>query len=403
MLQIVLRMYIDKITIKGFYCIKDTFILDKLGDKKEIYLLGENGDGKTLTLQAIVAALKWSFINTSTNFADTGKVLDLKKNNYKYYASKNTSIEITTTSKEKYRPTSTQKTSLDNLFAYGINRRPLSPNSTIEAEKYGFMSLFKDSSYLKSSISFLLDLYNQENEAKSQNKPFEKAINLDKAKEILKDLLDNNIEINVINSKIVEFKERGFVIDFFNLSEGYKSVIAWVIDLIARLSDNQPNEKEIKDFVGVVLVDEINLHLHPKWEYTIISKLRYWLPNIQFIFTTHSPITILGASEDAVFYRLYKENGFTKVSEQMYNKKLNHLMANAIITSPLFDLESARSHSFSYQKGKDLDTSDDFLYSLIHKQIAAKAQELRDKKQKVYFSEEYLNQLIAEAIAKQTA
>ncbi len=229
MLQIVLRMYIDKITIKGFYCIKDTFILDKLGDKKEIYLLGENGDGKTLTLQAIVAALKWSFINTSTNFADTGKVLDLKKNNYKYYASKNTSIEITTTSKEKYRPTSTQKTSLDNLFAYGVHRRPLSPNSTIEAEKYGFMSLFRDNSYLKSSISFLLDLYNQENEAKAQHKLFEKAINLEKAKEILKDLLDDNIEINVINSKVVEFKERGFVVDFYNLSEGYKSVIAWVM------------------------------------------------------------------------------------------------------------------------------------------------------------------------------
>jgi predicted ATP-binding protein involved in virulence len=394
-------MYIDKITIKGFYCIKDTFILDKLGDKKEIYLLGENGDGKTLTLQAIVAALKWSYINTNTDFADTGKILDLMAKNRKLY--KANPIEITTTSRRKYKPMKTQALSLDNLFAYGINRRPLSPNSTIEAEKYGFMSLFRDSSYLKSSISFLLDLYNQENEAKSQNKPFEKAINLDKAKEIFKDLLDNNIEINVINSKIVEFKERGFVIDFFNLSEGYKSVIAWVVDLIARLSDNQPDVKEIKNFVGVVLVDEINLHLHPKWEYTMISKLRNWLPNIQFIFTTHSPITILGASEDAVFYRLYKENGFTKVSEQMYNKKLNHLMANAIITSPLFDLESARSHSFSYQKGKDLDTSDDFLYSLIHKQIAAKAQELRSKNKKVYFSEEYLNQLIAEAIAKQTA
>ncbi|MFY7787996.1 MAG: AAA family ATPase [Thermoflexibacteraceae bacterium] len=394
-------MYIDKITIKGFYCIKDTFILDNLRDKKEIYLLGENGDGKTLTLQAIVTALKWSFINTSTEFADTGKILDLMTKNRKLY--KTNPIEIITTSKEKYKPMKSQKKSLDNLFAYGVHRRPLSPNSTIEAEKYGFMSLFRDNSYLKSSIGFLLDLYNEENEAKIKNEPFKKAIDLEKAKEILKDLLDNNIEINVINSKVVEFKERGFVVDFFSLSEGYKSVIAWVIDLIIRLSENQPRVEKLEDFVGVVLVDEINLHLHPKWEYTMISKLRKWLPNIQFIFTTHSPITILGASEDAVFYRLYKENGLTKVSEPMYNQKLNHLMANSIITSPLFDLESARSHSFSYQNGKDLDTSDDFLYTLIHQQIAAKAQELRQKNKKVYFSEEYLNQLIAEAIAKQTA
>ena len=60
-----------------------------------------------------------------------------------------------------------------------------------------------------------------------------------------------------------------------------------------------------------MLVDEIGVYLHPKWQYTIVRKLRSWFPLVQFIFTTHSPIVIMGASKDAAFYKVYKEGGVT--------------------------------------------------------------------------------------------
>ncbi|MFK7983596.1 MAG: hypothetical protein AB8G86_26705, partial [Saprospiraceae bacterium] len=82
------------------------------------------------------------------------------------------------------------------------------------------------------------------------------------------------------------------------------------------------------------------------------------------------------ASEDAVFYKVYKEEGETKISDPIENKSLGHLMANGIITAPfLFGLESARSESYN-AKTDNLDTSEDYLSGKIHdaisKKIAAK-------------------------------
>jgi len=78
--------------------------------------------------------------------------------------------------------------------------------------------------------------------------------------------------------------------------------------------------ENIVDFQGVVLIDEIELHLHPKWKYNFMKKLRETFPLIQFIVTTHSPTVLLGASEEAVFYKIYKEDGEVQISNQIANK-----------------------------------------------------------------------------------
>ena len=117
------------------------------------------------------------------------------------------------------------------------------------------------------------------------------------------------------------------------------------------------------------------MFLHPKWQRTIVKKLRLTFPNIQFFFTTHSPIVLLGASEDAVFYKVYKENGETKVSDPIENKSLGHLRANSIITAPfLFGLESARNEVNEDTKGI-LDTSENYLTGKIHEAISARIAE----------------------------
>lgn len=76
---------------------------------------------------------------------------------------------------------------------------------------------------------------------------------------------------------------------FSELSDGEKCYIALVCDIVRRLTLANPTG-DILDGNGIVLIDEIDLHLHPTWEQTVMEKLHAAFPNIQFIVTAHSPL-----------------------------------------------------------------------------------------------------------------
>jgi predicted ATP-binding protein involved in virulence len=144
------------------------------------------------------------------------------------------------------------------------------------------------------------------------------------------------------------------------LSPGYKSMALWVFDLVVRLIDNQPHIKELKDYEAIVLIDDVDIHLSPRFKYNFMHKIRKIFPKIQFIVSCNSTETILGASEDAVFYKVYKEDGATKISQPMHDIK--NFMANSLSTSPLFDMDTARARN----NDNNLDTREDFISSKIH-------------------------------------
>lgn len=83
------------------------------------------------------------------------------------------------------------------------------------------------------------------------------------------------------------------------LSEGYKIVIATVADLAARMAEANPDMENPLTARGIVLIDEVDLHLHPKWQRSILQDLHRVFPNVQFIVSTHSPIIVVGAAEIA--------------------------------------------------------------------------------------------------------
>lgn len=77
------------------------------------------------------------------------------------------------------------------------------------------------------------------------------------------------------------------------LSDGERGMLALVLDLARRLSQANPKLQDpLKQGKAVVLIDEIDLHLHPRWQRTIVKKLTDTFPNCQFIATTHSPLVI---------------------------------------------------------------------------------------------------------------
>jgi len=346
---------LESFTIENKHCIKNLTIKN-IKNCYEIYFLGENGVGKTLLLQSMVSD--------------------------KLY-------------EPDYDPPYIH--SYPNLFAYGTARYREGWENDKDFDRTGQETLFDRDVLLVNPLTWL-EFVRLKDKAKESPisihtiiKFLNNIINFDK---------ENEFELKLENTKFV-FTERGTKnIQFEHLAEGYRTVLILLCDLLYRLTKNQPYINNLKDFYGVVLIDEIDMFLHPKWEYKIVSKLREELPGIQWFFTTHSPMLILGASEDAVFYKLYKnKDGETQISEQMKCKDFDNLLSNALITSPLFDMDTARMNSFA-KSNKELDTSRDYVESRLRIKIDEKISNLKKTHQTINRSE--IDALIDQAIDELT-
>lgn len=352
--------YVEKVSISNFYSVEKVE-LDFAGSK-EIYFLGENGDGKSLILMAIYLAFNGNYITEKTNQEKTGKVSDILRDNK--------GLELTGFDDrgKEYNPK--KGIYLNNLYGYGTHRGRY---STEKAEEYGCMSLFDTEQTLINPTVWLKDqkLLEFEKEVNINNmfidiKKLPNSFSVNSLETIFYDLLERNVEIKIEGNDVI-FKEKNYSLNFDQLSEGYKSIMIFVSDLIYRFNLNAKEGVKIADLKGIVLVDEIDLHLHPKWQRVIIKKLRKLFPNIQFIFTTHSPTMIQGASEDAIIYRVYRNSndGKTRVSDPYYRKDLDHMMINTLLTSPLFGLDDSRMNP----EDDNADTSDTYLLYRINKKL----------------------------------
>ena len=91
-------------------------------------------------------------------------------------------------------------------------------------------------------------------------------------------------------------EEQGAMLPISDLSAGYQSLIWMVFDIAYRMALLNPFLRErITETSGVVLIDELDMHLHPKWQWKVISSLQQTFPNIQFIAATHAPILFASA------------------------------------------------------------------------------------------------------------
>ena len=112
------------------------------------------------------------------------------------------------------------------------------------------------------------------------------------------------------------------------LSDGEKCTIAMFGDLARRIALANPNKENPLEGEGIVLIDEIELHLHPSWQRRVLNVLKSTFPNIQFIITTHSP-QILGEADDTYnVLRIYTDsNDRLSVSENsVYGKDSNGIL-----------------------------------------------------------------------------
>lgn len=370
-------LIVDKINIKNYFSLEE-INLKNLKDKKEIYFLGENGDGKTILLQAIALALNGQ-INNSTVYDFIIKNEEFNKEFNKEFKNKDFIATSTLENNEVIKFEDDRK-KLDvydlykNVYAYSVNRSKTSKNKIENLININYLSLFdREIDFINPNV-WLEDLYStkiqDEYERIKKGDTEEKEYLIDKVIPMLQELAEGEEKLKIkVSGKKVTFIERGTELEFDQLSEGYRSVLVLACDLLARLSANQYYVTKLEDYRGVVLIDEIGAFLHPKWKYSIMKKLRGFFKNIQWFVTTHSPIVTLGASEDAIFYKLSKENGVTKISQPI--TELKDMTANSMITSLLWRLDEFTTRKIS----PDAVSDDDYIYQKIHQKISERIKE----------------------------
>jgi predicted ATP-binding protein involved in virulence len=113
-----------------------------------------------------------------------------------------------------------------------------------------------------------------------------------------------------------------------NLSDGYRSIVHLTADLAYRAIQLNPQlgERAVLETEGIVLIDEIDMHLHPKWQRHIVEDLKRTFPKIQFIVTTHSPFIVQSLKAHEVISldgENINEDPFTKSIEEIAEQDMD--------------------------------------------------------------------------------
>lgn len=137
------------------------------------------------------------------------------------------------------------------------------------------------------------------------------------------------------------FERGGLKVPFPVLSDGYRAFLGWIGDLLFHIHKTAPPDKQLRENRGIVMVDEIDLHLHPKWQMTVLETLAKELPNIQFIVTTHSPL-IAGSLEWMNIISMQANSDQSSVAKRI-EWAVHGLDADQILLTDFFGLESTRA------------------------------------------------------------
>jgi predicted ATP-binding protein involved in virulence len=137
------------------------------------------------------------------------------------------------------------------------------------------------------------------------------------------------------------FNRKGSKVPFPALSDGYRAFLGWIGDLLYNITLTCPSGEKLVNNSGIVLIDEIDLHLHPQWQMSILPKLSEALPNIQFIVTTHSPLVV--GSVDTENIIAIKPGPYQSSSLKRIKQPTTGLDADQILLTEYFGLTTTVS------------------------------------------------------------
>lgn len=143
----------------------------------------------------------------------------------------------------------------------------------------------------------------------------------------------------------IDLQQKGTALTVEQLSDGTRTLMSWPLDYLMRASRiNWANPADSARAPGLILVDEIDAHLHPEWQRRVMSMVNQLLPETYIIATTHSPF-VLGATDDAQVFRIYKDkNGRLQVEssfDELYGYPADLILQKQFVPS-LYPIETER-------------------------------------------------------------
>ena len=134
-----------------------------------------------------------------------------------------------------------------------------------------------------------------------------------------------------------------------SLSDGYQNMAAWCGDLLYRITSIFEERKKPLETGGLLLIDEIDLHLHPVWQRQILAYLTNKLPNFQIVATTHSPLTAQQAGP-CELHLLEREEGTGAPKISRYQGVPREMRIEDLVVSPWFGLQTGYSLEIENKK-----------------------------------------------------
>jgi len=167
------------------------------------------------------------------------------------------------------------------------------------------------------------------------------------------DFLQHGLRIERVDSEGLWLRHPNkTILPLADMSEGYRAAIAMLMDILRHLATvyggpslvDESNGRPVVQHSGVVLIDEVDSHLHPQWQRRVGFWLKKLLPNIQFIVTTHSPIICQAADRRGLFHLPAPDSGARPfaISDDDYDNIVRGKL-DTIYLSPAFELTHTRS------------------------------------------------------------
>jgi predicted ATP-binding protein involved in virulence len=334
-------MELVTLEIKGFRGFKNKQIINFPKDRQPVVFVGINGAGKTSILDAIRVGLRPFYgnllnydkefevdsYNIHTNKEDMAISLDWKYPNesdstiYQTKVIANRTITPKTSFVEHIQTIDlvsdikSKVSSFKNQYSLGImvyypsDRLVAAPEMDDQTSN---QSLDQFSALINASvgsIDFKTFFHwfrlteDIENEKRLTEDPQYTEPKLRAVKKAILAFLDDFSDLRIQRSPVADMviKKKGQKLSVNQLSSGEKSLLTMVGDLARRLAIANPGLPNPLNGRAVVLIDEVDLHLHPKWQKGIVARLQKTFPNVQFILSTHSTLVINHLKTESIF------------------------------------------------------------------------------------------------------
>jgi len=370
-------MHIQKLKLERFRGAKDLTLA--LNDRLNLFV-GVNGSGKSTVLDTTAILLSWfvnrikhsgtsgrpiaehdiqndeSSANLQITLCDESSALDWNISKVrKGYSKKNGASDLIALS-EKARQIQSAMTehhgqiNLPLLVYYPVNRAVLDiPLRIKEKHSFDLLSVYDESLTSGASFRTFFEWFREREDLENENRKYANEPikpegfqlpdpQLETVRDALSQFMPEFKNLTVRRNPLrMEVEKSGEKLTVNQLSDGERCLMAMVGDMARRMAIANPMLANPLEGKGVVLIDEIDLHLHPQWQRMVIPRMIKLFPNCQFLISTHSPHIITHVQPENLFLLSMTEQGLEALRPtESYGKTVERVLED------LMGLETTR-------------------------------------------------------------